>query len=935
MSEISKDAAQDGTFRPIIFVGAGSTGAKIVSRIQARLSQSSDPLIRTFVQYVNITSETRAEPGVLSGVPRRSLATEQNTPRKAIDFVSKLVSNTKQQSEFREWWHMENGQYWIPRVPSCADGCAGIRPLGRLMLHAKASLEQQQDALIGSLRGIAQNIWTNWAALPPVEKPSVDIQENEKNILCFVVGSLAGGTCSGMVLDLPLFLRQAWGVLGKRESWFTAQINGIFLLGDVCYLGAATGEQNWLQRNLQIDCTKYALAELFFTSTATGRKICAPNWVSQVGVEAFATQAFREGTFYDEITLVGAKNDSGRHFRRFESYCDFVADFYTSMLESKALNSLLGRRIDEQGSMVNSLESASPAEPHNFARIGRLGLRPPTGKWRMILREKISDAVSKQLKNTDVDRDDELIEEFKTRTGSNTWSELLAPPEVTIQSPEPLPKKKDEHHQHWKDQKASIESHFSSFIAWPQEGVLNQSLVDLVRQVKECLVDIAMNTLGQRAGRGFNLGSLSYFEKTLDGWISERLTELTSKVATLQANISGKGEGGSNLNQRFEEILLRETEDFPEDGLFNKFRRKTWSGNDDLTEALRQYAQALRELRAAEREIAVLRLAQSEVQKIQIFTKLLGPACFETFKSIRAATAREFEEEKNRPEIWIEVLRDRESIERILVDPLLRQPSDNGDSSLDALTKRALAEWSSGAKAQIMTAWDLVQRTAEAKKKMEQGGSVSLPSLEQMAQFDGVQERLGSVGADLNRCISESINSVVHEKIMARTVWDVLGAYVRELAKERGESCDIILQKLFRDYAQRASCFGKISSEAPQMTPHRPKVICIGNAKAAKKCFSDLGIDQPDYLSTLLANTFGESYSLAEPATREGEREFAIFIFRQGSLPVYTEGFTDAVDLLMPQDGVDELNWRWSDRRFPQWINEWWKLPNKPDYLNR
>jgi hypothetical protein len=61
-------------FRPVLFVGAGSTGARIVSMIKNRIEASGDRWTRDFYLYLNVTSEIAAEPGVDLNCNRVSLA---------------------------------------------------------------------------------------------------------------------------------------------------------------------------------------------------------------------------------------------------------------------------------------------------------------------------------------------------------------------------------------------------------------------------------------------------------------------------------------------------------------------------------------------------------------------------------------------------------------------------------------------------------------------------------------------------------------------------------------------------------------------------------------------------------------------------------------------------------------------------------------------
>jgi hypothetical protein len=235
-----------------------------------------------------------------------------------------------------------------------------------------------------------------------------------------------------------------------------------------------------------------------------------------------------------------------------------------------------------------------------------------------------------------------------------------------------------------------------------------------------------------------------------------------------------------------------------------------------------------------------------------------------------------------------------------------------------------------------MGVWGAFKKAVEAGKSIDKSsGIASVPSIEKMRQVKGLPEQFKAVAVDLKRAIDAASEKGFQAKAATLTVWDILAVYVKDLSEKTGESVDVLLMKLFKEYARKAQFFGKMSAQMPVTTRARDTVICIGSQDKVQRCLDALEIDQPDFLARLLTATFGRGYTLQNSATEEGQREFVIYKFQGGGLPVYAEGFMDSRNLLA--DGLPDagLDWKWSDRRFPQWIKEWWSQPKKPDYLKR
>ena len=112
--------------RPVIFIGLGSTGAKIVSRIyeNLELNRDVDPWIKPFYKYLGVVSEFKCEDGVNSNLDVFHLTPG---PLSSRDVVTALSENANTKSDFNAWWYKDAaGAAWIPDVPR-GEGVGGFR----------------------------------------------------------------------------------------------------------------------------------------------------------------------------------------------------------------------------------------------------------------------------------------------------------------------------------------------------------------------------------------------------------------------------------------------------------------------------------------------------------------------------------------------------------------------------------------------------------------------------------------------------------------------------------------------------------------------------------------------------------------------------------------------------------------------------------------
>lgn len=197
-------------FHPTIVIGVGRAGTSVLSRIKQRLTQRFgrhdelpavhflcvDSDVEDLFHTHNSDDEARFRDEEVLGVPLQDAAAY----RKSGDRYSKWLS--------RRWI------YNIPRSRSTE----GIRPLGRLAFADHS--EQIMDRLHEIVQRLANNVDVEKSAIATGMTP-------HSTPRIFIVGSIGGGICSGMVADLAYAVRNVLLEHGLSDEL----IHALFLYG--------------------------------------------------------------------------------------------------------------------------------------------------------------------------------------------------------------------------------------------------------------------------------------------------------------------------------------------------------------------------------------------------------------------------------------------------------------------------------------------------------------------------------------------------------------------------------------------------------------------------------------------------------------------------------------------------------------------------------
>ena len=193
-------------------IGLGGTGRDVLMQIRRLIIDRYGKLdALPVVSFVHIDADKGA--GNLSGLRTGSTYRGENillTPAERVistmksQEIDELIRGLEQRGELDRRSPYEHIGRWLPpqlirNVTAIEDGAGGIRPVGRLsFFHNYQKIKEVIQAAEYRTRRHEQTLMERGL----IVEPGLNI---------FVVGSLCGGTGSGMFLDVAYSLRQAYG----------------------------------------------------------------------------------------------------------------------------------------------------------------------------------------------------------------------------------------------------------------------------------------------------------------------------------------------------------------------------------------------------------------------------------------------------------------------------------------------------------------------------------------------------------------------------------------------------------------------------------------------------------------------------------------------------------------------------------------------------
>ena len=229
--------------RKSLFIGLGGTGAKTLLALKKRFFEVYGHIdkqdgVPRFAQFLAFDTDA---PGTrklnFQNVQNTSLGIERDIRFEPSEVIGVQAPNVKefiqdeQNQELYNYWMPLGNEKLLKGLNNLDEGAGQVRLFGRLAYHWNAR------KIATTLQGAINNILL-------AGNPDEDFEPLEaggfKPLDVYIVSSLAGGTGSGMFLDVAMKVRQ----ILKEEMTNTGgvQIQGYFVLPDIFSLELSKGE---------------------------------------------------------------------------------------------------------------------------------------------------------------------------------------------------------------------------------------------------------------------------------------------------------------------------------------------------------------------------------------------------------------------------------------------------------------------------------------------------------------------------------------------------------------------------------------------------------------------------------------------------------------------------------------------------------------------
>ena len=281
---------------PTYIVGLGGSGVKVLRRLKAKYEGK----FKTIPKTIGLL-------GIDTDAQKDNMAGEALDPKQFLHLevskASKILSDLNSYPRLREWWKYEKDAINPIFV---LQGAGALRPVGRLALF------QNFSRVYESLANLVNEPWRyrNQIGYP---------QDVKRACQAFIVGSVAGGTGTGMFIDTGFILRQLVGADLNRDFY----MNSVLVMPsvfDTVVTGAA--------RTRHLENAAAALTELdFFQTRPRGAEIRPINFGRSGGG---AEREVEVKKLFDWNYLVGRRGKDGVLFNNPDEIYDRIAEFIFS-----------------------------------------------------------------------------------------------------------------------------------------------------------------------------------------------------------------------------------------------------------------------------------------------------------------------------------------------------------------------------------------------------------------------------------------------------------------------------------------------------------------------------------------------------------------------------------------------------------------------------
>jgi len=200
LEPIDCDATQS-VVRPTLYLGVGQTGTRILSLMRRRLNQRyGDRETMPALRFLSLDTDSQE----LWRACRRG-SDDGLLPEEVFETPLRRPEEYRTDARMHLAWLSRR---WIYNIPKSLR-TEGIRPLGRLALatHIESLSVRLRQVLTELVDAESLNLTAKTLGLHPSSQPRV-----------VMVGSISGGTCSGMAIDLAYMVRAILQQLGAEHQ---------------------------------------------------------------------------------------------------------------------------------------------------------------------------------------------------------------------------------------------------------------------------------------------------------------------------------------------------------------------------------------------------------------------------------------------------------------------------------------------------------------------------------------------------------------------------------------------------------------------------------------------------------------------------------------------------------------------------------------------
>ena len=212
---------------PTMVVGVGGSGVETMRLVKARVRNSLSPL-PGIIEFLALDTEPRPNPPDAERIAQREYVYLGDYN------ATKVLTNLDAHPHIKHWWFDEGELV----TGSIYKGARQRRPVGRLSLYVNwGKFTRLFSVKAARIREISRK--------EKEQTRGVEVERHTGLVKVYIVGSLCGGTGSGVLLDVAFKVRETFGD--------DADISGVFLLPS-CFLR----ELQSLKQSQRIQANAYA-----------------------------------------------------------------------------------------------------------------------------------------------------------------------------------------------------------------------------------------------------------------------------------------------------------------------------------------------------------------------------------------------------------------------------------------------------------------------------------------------------------------------------------------------------------------------------------------------------------------------------------------------------------------------------------------------------